>query len=371
MAGKKNSEIMEAYLEGASKDIQKSFEGVNLADNKEVSRVLFDYKLIKNDFIESLVTKIYSSLVHSKLWRNKLDIFHGGMMEYGNTMEDIYVEASDGIDFKDHFGEEGSDVKDVIGSLVPKVYTNYLSRNFAKKYKITISDIQLRSAFTSETGLATLLNGMLEANLRGAYRDEYKLMKDMLFKYCKGLTSSDVGNGKDNVQTQYLQESQVIDLGETNVLKRLATSLRAMNDRLEFESDDFNTARVMQFSAMSDCVFVTTPEVKAHLDVQFFADLFNISKAEVKNRIVLIDELPKEIKTSADDQTKRLCVGMLMDKKLLRFKDSVFETRHFNNPNTLATNYFLHKQGLVGIVPFLNCIVYTVSDTVKDNLLEV
>lgn len=360
MALKANKEIMEAFLEGATEETKKVLKDVDLANNREVSQHLFNYQTVKNEFISTLINKIFMTQIHSKVWENPLKIFHGGMEEYGYTMEDMYVEASKKVGFGDHF-EDGDEVKDIVSALVPKVYTNYLSRNFADKYKVTVSDIQLRTAFRSEYGLANLINKLLEANIRGAYRDEYKYMKDMFFKYCKGLTNKDVGLSNSPTQTQYIQDSQVIELeDDEKLVKNLCRSLKAMNKRLAFESDKYNSAKVMQFSSLNDCVFITTPEMEAEIDVDFLADVFNLSKVEVQQRIILIDELPTEIKSGDSGATTHNgeCIGMLVDKDLLRFKDFVFETRFFNNPNNLSTNYFLHKQGLCGIVPFLNAIIY-------------
>ena len=357
---KANKEIMEAFLEGATEETKKVLKDVDLANNREVSQHLFNYQTVKNEFISTLINKIFMTQIHSKVWENPLKIFHGGMEEYGYTMEDMYVEASKKVGFGDHF-EDGDEVKDIVSALVPKVYTNYLSRNFADKYKVTVSDIQLRTAFRSEYGLANLVNKLLEANIRGAYRDEYKYMKEMFFKYCKGLTSQDVGLSSSPTQTQYLQKSQVIEFVDNeNLVKNICKSLSAMNDRLAFESDKYNSAKVMQFSSLNKCVFITTPEMKADLNFDYLADVFNLSKTEVKQRIILIDELPTVVKSGDNGETTHEgeCVGMLVDKDLLKFKDFVFETRFFNNPNNLSTNYFLHKQGLCGIVPFLNALIY-------------
>lgn len=364
MAVKANKEIMEAFLEGATEETRKVLNQVDLYDSRAVSNALFNYQVVKNEFINTLINKIFMTQIHSKVWKNPLKIFHGGMEEYGYTIEDMYVEASQKVGFNQHFNG-GDDVKDIVGSLVPKVYTNYLSRNFADKYKITISDVQLKTAFRNEYGLANLVNKLLEANLRGAYRDEYKYMKNMFFKYCSGLSNQDVGLSGSPTQTQYIQDSQVIKLkDDASLVKNLCKSLKAMNDRLQFESDKYNSAKVMQFSSLNDCVFITTPEMKAEIDVDYLADVFNLSKSEVQQRIILMDELPKTIKSGdsgSNTHNGETCIGMLVDKDLLRFKDFVFETRYFNNPNNLSTNYFLHKQGLCGIVPFLNAIIYTKS----------
>ena len=94
MAVKANKEIMEAFLEGATEETKKVLSQVDLSDSRAVSDALFNYQVVKNEFISSLINKIFMTQIHSKVWKNPLKIFHGGMEEYGYTIEDMYVESS-------------------------------------------------------------------------------------------------------------------------------------------------------------------------------------------------------------------------------------------------------------------------------------
>lgn len=338
--------------------------------SRAVSAHLFGYQALKNSFIDALINKVFMSRFWSKVWENPLKVFVDGRIDYGATIEDLYVEASEGINYEDNFNG-GTPEKNVLGTLKNNIYTNYLSVNFKKKFKTSINDIELRRAFTNEYGLGDLISQLLVKNIRGMYREEYKLIKDMLFKYLSGISRKDVGMGSTGTPTQFIQDSQVVRLsGRTtkDVLTDLLTKVRIYGEKFEFESDKYNSAKVLQFSPMGDTVFVTTPDVYGTLDVQKLADTFHIEKAEIRNRIILIDELPavntvKSGDTGETTYTTEKPVGLLMDSRLLQLKTQVLENRVFENPDTLVRNHFLHFQGLVGVVPFLNCVVFMSSET--------
>ena len=89
---------------------------------------------------------------------------------------------------------------------------------------------------------------------------------------------------------------------------------------------------------------------------------------QILNKIILIDSLPGvNVIKSGDTGTTTYAtdkpIALLMDAKLLQLKPSLLEMREIENPNALAKNYFLHFHGLVGIVPFLNCKIFTATET--------
>lgn len=380
MPKKTNIEVTKALINEVGGELKDSLTNViteseanglsPIGVSRAVSTHLFGYQALKNSFIDALINKVFMSRFWSKVWENPLKVFVDGRIDYGATIEDLYVEASEGINYEDNFNG-GTPEKNVLGTLKNNIYTNYLSVNFKKKFKTSINDVELRRAFTNEYGLGDLISQLLVKNIRGMFREEYKLIKDMLFKYLSGISSKDVGMGVNDTATQFIQDSQVVRLsGRTtkDVLTDLLTKVRIYGEKFEFESDKYNSAKVQQFSPMGDTVFVTTPDVYGTLDVQKLADTFHIEKAEIRNRIILIDELPaintvKSGDTGGTTYATEKPVGLLMDSRLIQLKTQVLENRVFENPDTLVRNHFLHFQGLVGVVPFLNCVVFMSSET--------
>lgn len=378
MAGKKNNvEVTQALINDVGGELKAELqpilddETMTLSQkSRAVSTKLFSYSLLKNSFISALINKVFMTRFWSKAWENPLKMFVDSNITYGYTIEDLYVEASDAVDYTAHFEGGSSECDDIFKLVDNKVYANYLSINFEKKFKTSIKDFDLRRAFTSEYGLGDMIGQLMTKNIRGLYRLEYNLLKDMLTKYLKGLSQKDVGMGTSTTSTQFIQDSQVTKVVGTttkDLIENLLLNIRIYGEQFEFESDKYNSAKVMQFSPMSDTVIVTTPQVYGHID-NYLAKTYNEDRVKILNKIILIDSLPDVNVIKSGDEggtsyTSDKPIALLMDSKLLQLKPSLLEMREIENPNALAKNYFLHFHGLVGIVPFLNCKVFTATES--------
>lgn len=377
MAGKKNNvEVTQALINDVGGDLKAELQPI-LDDktmsleqkNRAVSTKLFGYTALKNSFITSLVNKVFMTRFWSKAWENPLKMFVDGNITYGYTIEDLYVEAADAVDYSEHFEGGDSECDDIFKLVENKVYANYLSINFQKKFKTSVKDFDLRRAFTSEYGLGDMIGQLMTKNVRGLYRLEYNLLKDMITKYLSGISESDVGMGSSTTKTQFIQDSQVTKVtGATTkeIIENLLLNIRIYGQQFEFESDKYNSAKVKQFSPMSDTVIVTTPQLYGHID-NYLAKTYNEDRVKILNKIILIDSLPgvnviKSGDSGTTEYTKDKPIALLMDSKLLQLKPSLLEMKEAENPNALARNYFLHFHGLVGIVPFLNCKVFTATE---------
>ena len=95
-------------------------------------------------------------------------------------------------------------------------------------------------------------------------------------------------------------------------------------------------------------MLITTPEVDASLDVNTLASVFQLDKADLKYRKVIIDEFP--IPNAQ---------AILTTKDWFVAHDVVYETTSFYNPQTLATNYYLHHHEIVSCSPFVPAILFT------------
>lgn len=377
MAVKKNNvEVTQALINDVGGELKAEIQPI-LDDqtmtveqkSRAVSTKLFGYSVLKNSFISALINKVFMTRFWSKAWENPLKMFVDGNITYGYTIEDLYVEASDAVDYSAHFEGGSTECDDIFKLVDNKVYANYLSINFEKKFKTSIKDFDLRRAFTSEYGLGDMIGQLMTKNIRGLYRLEYNLLKTMLTKYLSGISEEDVAMGSSSTATQFIQDTQVTKVtGDTTaeLIENLLLNIRIYGEQFEFESDKYNSAKVMQFSPMSDTVIVTTPQVYGHID-NYLAKTYNEDRVKILNKIILIDSLPdvnvmKSGDSGATTYESDKPIALLMDAKLLQLKPSLLEMREIENPNALAKNYFLHFHGLVGIVPFLNCKVFTATE---------
>ena len=387
---KTNAEILNTIRANASTEYQERVpEALGVGGN--VSNVFSQYPTMKNEFLTALTNKIARTLFYSKVFDNPLKALHKGMLPYGYSLEQIFVNMAESKGFWEHWEKTGDEVKDLVGKQKPDIKLLYIERNFAYKYKTTISDQQLRTAFTDQNGLSRLVEQVVSSVYSKAYFDEFNDMKRVLAAHAKAqYLGYDSSTGKMTEKALSIsvlpsgKNEAVMVLGEYATQeakgKAISKAIRTLAGKMAFPTDNYNSAGVKQWSERQQLLYITTPEEQAELDVEVLANAFNMDKADVNVRVIVVDELPSvfnietakstkqaqygtvlscALSAARDDRTCK-CRGILMDSDFIQAYDTLIESRTFDNGEGLYTNYFFHKQGMMATCYF-GQIVYLVD----------
>ena len=326
----------------------------------EVYATLENYPTAKNEFINTLTNRIGKQMFFDKLFNNPFKMLHKGMLPFGKSIEQLFVEMAEQKGFNEHFSGSTSTEADLIGLVKPSVKVDYITQNFEYKFKTSISDLQLKGAFTSEYGLSELITRAVNSLLSSSQYAEFIDMKKILTQPSEG-SSGGSSIGKGLIQQIYadpIKSTAMIPLGSNYTSQDLAIKVREYSSILTFPSTKFNLAGVRAWSNKEDLVLFTTPEHQAKLDVNVLAMAFNVSLADVNVRTIIIDDLG----TIGTGSNK--VVAVLADKDCIQAYDTINTTNTFYNPERLATNYFAHKHGIIAGCKFAQAVVFTEGDTV-------
>ena len=387
---KTNSEILNTIRANASMEYQDRVPEA-LGTGGNVSQVFTQYPSMKNEFLNALTNKIARTLFYSKVFENPLKALHKGMLPYGYSLEQIFVEMAEGKGFWEHWDNSGDAVKDLVGMKKPSIKLLYIERNFALKYKATISDQQLRTAFQEQGGLSRLVEQVVSSIYSKAYFDEFNMMKEILSAHAQAkFLKYDATTGKhtkadlSNTALPNGKAEAVYVIGEYSTQeakgKAISKAIRTLAGKMAFPTKNYNSANVNQWSERQQLIYITTPEEQAELDVEVLANAFNMDKADVNVRVIVVDELPTLFNVDSATTSKRAtygqmsnpalsasrdnrtckCRGILLDADFLQVYDTLVETRTFDNGEGLYTNYFFHKQGIMSTCYF-GQIVYLVD----------
>lgn len=368
---KTNMEILNQIHSNASMEYQNVVpEALGYGGN--VSDVFAQYPTAKNEFINILTNQVVRSVIYSKVFHNPLQMFHGGKLEVGQSMEQLFVDMAEVKGFLEM--DQNDEVKDLISTKTPDVHALYVSRNFAYKSKVSISEEQLQGAFRSSEGLSQLVNHLASSIVSGIYYQEYKDMKAIINAHAQGKYLARVDSTGKMVETQLSNtvlpngtSAKVVKVGtyatEEAKGKAVTEAVRGLAGRLRFPSQEYNSANVLTWSNPEDLVFITTPEMVAKLDVNVLAQAFNVSLAELNIRTVIVDELPTKVVPSnvalGTGQTpdNANVYGILLDKAFIVAKDTINQTESMRIANQMKTNLFYHKQGIMSTCYFANYVI--------------
>lgn len=326
-----NSTIMAKVWLAGTNDFQQRIPEPSQAGMAATMDALFDpmNRQYWNQFVDILVNRIGRTIVRGQRWENKLRAFKQDNLRYGNTIQEIAPKW-----IKAHSYEDDSET--LLKLHRPEAEAWYHSVNRQDRYPISVNDVELRRAFTEEYGLNEFIAKVMEVPYNSDSYDEYLCMKELISFY-----EHKWGFFKVNVSA----------IADESTGKAFLTKARAMASRLAFPSTLYNAQAVMDipvFANPDELVLITTPEVNASLDVNTLSAVFNLDKAELKYRTVIIDEFPIPG-----------AQALLTTKDWFVVHDVVYETTSFYNPETLSTTYWLHHHEIVSCSPFVPAILFT------------
>lgn len=343
-----NIDILNAIRSDARYDYQNMVPEATKANIQETIAGIMSDNITRNEFMSSLINRIGSTIVRDISWRNPLAVFKQGMMNFGDTIEEVHLDF-----IKPTIYEEQRDYleRDVFGQAPPPSKSAFHTKNRKEKFKITVNRDVLRRAFLSDTGLSEMVSQIMAVAASSDEWSEFLYMTRLFRTY-------------DDAFGFF--RMQIADLNQFEVNKdKVDTALKALRvaaNKMQYPTPAFNSAGVHSFARPEDLVLIATPEFKANVDVTSLAAAFNRTDAEAPSHIITV---PGEVMGMADTS------AILTSKQFFVIKDLLLENRSISNPEGLYDNYWLHHWSVLSASPFTPAIAFgtkpnTIVVTPKD-----
>lgn len=330
-----NIDMLNAIRTDARSDYQNMVPEATKANIHKIIAEIMSDNITRNQFMNSLINRIGSTIVRDITWKNPLAVFKQGMMNFGDTIEEVHLDF-----IKPTIYEEQRDYleKDVFGQAPPPSKSAFHTINRKEKFKITINRDVLRRAFLSDTGLADMTSQIMAV---AASSDEWSEFLSMtkLFK------TYDEKYGFFRMQISDMNTFEP----EKNKVDAALKALRVAANKMQYPTPAFNSAAVHSFARPEDLVLIATPEFKANVDVTSLAAAFNRSDAEAPSHIITV---PGEA-LGMDDTS-----AILTSRQFLVIKDVLLENRSISNPEGLYDNFWLHHWSVLSASPFTPAIAF-------------
>ena len=348
-------DILNVIRQNASYDYQQNVPVVKTAnDIPKVGEVLMGQPALANQFINALVNRIAIVRVQSATFNNPYSILKKGYIEFGETVEDIFVSIAKGVDFNPEKAREREYKR-----TFPDVRSAFHAMNWRVMYPVTIQDEDLKQAFLSMDGVQNLIAKIVDAVYTGAEYDEFLLFKYLLIKA--------ISHGK----------MKPVAIGDGTDLKESAVQFRGVSNLLPFMSGEYNEVGVKTTTPKDRQVIFMDAMFNAQFDVNVLASAFNMDKADFMGRLFLIDnwtsfdnERFDIIRANSDgiEEVTSEELALLADVKAVILDENWFQVYDNNNKFTekysasgLYWNYFYHTWKTISNSPFSNAVVFVTS----------
>ena len=87
-----NIDILNAIRSDARYDYQNMVPEATKANIQETIAGIMSDNITRNEFMSSLVNRIGSTIVRDISWKNPLAVFKQGMMNFGDTIEEVHLD---------------------------------------------------------------------------------------------------------------------------------------------------------------------------------------------------------------------------------------------------------------------------------------
>lgn len=348
-------DIINVIRQNASYDYQQNVPEVATAnDIPKVGEIIYGTPAFANQFINALVNRIAIVRVQSATFNNPYSILKKGYIEYGETVEDIFVSIAKAVDFN---VEKAA--KREFQRTIPDVRSAFHVMNWRVMYPVTIQDEDLRQAFLSIEGVQNLIAKIVDGVYTAAEYDEFLLFKYLLIKAISHgkMYPTSIGTGAD--------------------LSEAAVQFRGTSNLLPFMSSEYNEVGVKTNTPKARQVIFMDAVFNAQFDVNVLASAFNMDKADFMGRLFLIDnwtDFDNErfdiIRANSDgiEEVTADELALLANVKAVILDDNWFQVYDNNNKFTekyvasgLYWNYFYHTWKTVSNSPFANAVVFVTS----------
>ena len=345
-------DILNVIRENASYDYQQNVPVVTKeADIPKVGEVIYGTPAFANQFINALVNRIAVVRVQSATFNNPYAMLKKGYLEFGETIEDIFVGILKGV----HYSPEKAEAREFKRTM-PNVRTAFHTMNWRVMYPVTIQDEDLKLAFLSIDGVTDLISKIVDAVYTAAEYDEFLLFKYLLIK--------SISHGK----------MKPISIGAGTDIKESAIQFRGISNKLPFMSSEYNEAGVTNNTPKDRQIIFMDAMYNAQYDVEVLASAFNMDKADFMGRLFLIDDWTSfdmdrfDVIMSESDGLEAVTadeLALLADVKAVMLDDRWFQVYDNNNKFTekyvasgLYWNYFYHVWKTISYSPFANAVVF-------------
>lgn len=311
---------------------------VATADNiAAVANPLFTYDVTMNEFLNTLVNRIGMTVVRNRELRNPLSVLKQGEMPLGKDIEEIWTNPAKATAFD-------PTSTTLLQRQLPDTKAIFHRLNRKDKYKVSISEQQLRQAFISWDELESLTGSIINSLYSGNYLDEFLL--------CKKTLGDAITNG--NIKTE-----TVSGISDEATAKAFITKARQYFRNFSFPSSAYNAYTpgagedpVTTWTPGEDVRFVLRSDVEAFVDVNVLAAAFNMGKAEFLGQTLIVDDF---------GEGGEHCYAMMFDKSYTQIYDVLREVKRFDNGDTLTYNYFLHVWQVYSVSTLCNAVAFIYS----------
>ena len=279
-----------------------------------------------------MIGKIAYQVIRQVEAKNPLAVFDKMPVNKGDTIEQAVIKLVEA----EAYDESGANA--LARSTKKKMVVRYFNNWERRKYQQTVDISKLRKALADGTDTETIASNLVSVLAQSRIDDKFQNLKALL--------KWGAQNGSLTSSSTVLKNVGDITVGANNVpdykaiLKKLKDTVKGM----QFVNADFNTSGLRRRTRSEDIYIIAPYTIINAIDVDELSGVFNLSKAEIQNKLIEIDSTDTFI--------------YVVDQNAILDYTRLYELVNQLNADGLFYNYFLHVEDLFAISPLFDCCYF-------------
>lgn len=344
-------DLLNTVRENATAEYQAKVPVVRAdADVPKVGQVFETFPALANTFLDALVNRIILVRAKSATFNNLYRDLKKGYLEFGDTIESVFVELAKAVEFSAAKGEQRE-----FKRTIPDVQAAFHVVNWRAMYPITIEREELCEAFLNASGVENLIAKIIDSVVVSAEYDEFLLFKYLIIKAYNN------------------SEIKTVEFDATD-MTNAAKKFRGISNMMEFIKTDYNKAGVHTNTRKEDQYIFMDAMFNAEYDVDVLAAAFNMDKATFSGHLKLIDDFTTfdndrfdviaensgniEEVTTEELEAMAEVKAIIFDEEWFQVYDKLSMMSEKFVASGLYWNYFYHQWKIVSSCPFSNAVAF-------------
>ena len=275
-----------------------------------------------------MIGKIAYSVIRENTAQDHLAVFDKMPINKGDTIEQAVVKMAESLAYDD----EGADALKREDSV--KFAVSYFKTWSRAKFKKTVDVSLIRKVLSEEIDVSDVTAKIVSSMTEGDKQEKYENVRDLL---TWGRQVADGGTGAVLVNAETVNYDSV---NSTIDYKSVLVAMKNAVSGMKFVNANFNTASLKRRTRPEDIYILMPYQLKNKIDVEELAGVFNLDKAEIKDRI---------IETDTGLESSRYYYIYILDKHAVLDFTRLYEMMDEKNADGLFWNYYLHVERLYAL----------------------
>ena len=378
--GKDLSVVLNAIRATSSSAYQSTVPMATASNIADVgTAVLNAPTAIRNEFMTNLYNKIGLTLIDSPVIENEFSFLKKGTLDYGQTIEDIYVGLASSEQYVTGM-KDGDEVPDPFSIRKLPHYSAFYSTILSRQYQVTRHLTDLKKAFHSGMGVEQFISGMMNALVSAENYDDYRATIGLIARQIEEAQKAENFKGNVHLITDfnklYPEDTVTAETAFTNMnfIKYFANQLKKYSKRMRHLRSDMNVAGVPQTLPQSKQRIIMLEDLTVDFETELLAFAYHADRflldgvdtidawysigADHSSTPVVSPESIEVKSTFTTTEGSAQCVAMIYDTDMVKIYNKERIASDQANAKGNYWNMFMSLEDIYACSPYKNFVCF-------------